>query len=263
MAKIIDKLWNWGHLAGSHNQLLSLDCSMSPEQFGKKYGINKSFMVSYGGNIQPPYDELAKSMSALDEIKWSVLGDASTPLPDTELGNTEDVIAAAKVAKNITGAVVDDFFSPERLERFTPEVLSKMKNRLAENGLDFWCVLYEHNLDTVDLKAYLPCFDGVTFWLWKAEQIEKIEQYVQELKSMIGNKPLMLGIYLWDYGNAAPMNTALFEKQLSYSFKLIENGEIEGAVICSNTIGDADLETNKILKQYIKKYGRREVLSKI
>jgi len=270
MAKIIDKLWNWGHLAGSHNHWLDQQSTMSPEDFATAYGIKNSFIVSFGGNIQPPFADLTKSMHSLKEIKWSVLGDASTPLPDAELGNTEDVIAAAAVAKNITGGVVDDFFSPERVSRFTLEVLSKIKKVLNDQGLDFWCVLYDHELMpkkekniTVDLAQYLPCFDGVTFWIWECESIKNMEVYLSELKRLTKDMPVMLGMYLWDYGGkGAPMDSALFTKQLSHYFDLVQAGEIEGVIFCSNTIGDLDLETNRILKRFIQENGQREVLTK-
>ena len=92
MAKLSEKLWNWGHLEGSHNAVVNLGCKMTPEGFADAYGIKNAFIVSYGGNIQPPFDALAKRLSCLKEIKWSVLGDASTPLPEAELGNTQDIL---------------------------------------------------------------------------------------------------------------------------------------------------------------------------
>ena len=172
--RLADKLWNWGHLEGSHNQCSGLNCSMTPDQFAEEYGIPNAFMVSYGGNIVPPFDALAKRFSTLREVKWSVLGDAGTPLPEAELGNTEDILDVLDKAKNITGGVVDDFFSPERMKRFTPEVLKKIKKALNEKGLDFWCVLYERQLD-MELEPYLDCFDGITFWVWKSPDIHLIK----------------------------------------------------------------------------------------
>ena len=132
MSKLVEKLWNWGHLEGSHNKATELDCSMTPEQFAEEYGIRNAFIVSYGGNIQPPFDNLAKRLAPLREIKWSVLGDASTPLPEAELGNTEDILNVIDIAPNITGGVVDDFFSEARMKRFPPEVLKKIKKALND-----------------------------------------------------------------------------------------------------------------------------------
>ena len=260
MKKLVDTLWNWGHLEGSHNKVTELDCSMTPEQFAEEYGIRNAFIVSYGGNIQPPYNDLAKRLSPLKEIKWSVLGDASTPMPDAELGFTEDILAVSGDAPNITGGVVDDFFSPRRMERFTPEVLKKIKKALNDKGLDFWCVLYNSQLD-LDLAPYMECFDGVTFWIWECKDIVNMDEYLEKLFKITGDKPVMGGIYLRDYCKvpAEPMDMTLFEKQLSKYFDLIEEKKFAGAVFCSSTIGDADLETNKLLKEYIAKRGNTEI----
>ncbi len=260
MAKVIDKLWNWGHLEGSHNKYCKLECNMSPEQFAEEYGIKNSFIVSYGGNIQPPYHDLAKRLSSLKQIKWSVLGDASTPLPEARLGHTEDVLDVAKSAENITGGVVDDFFSPKRIERFTPEVLSEIKASLNKNDLDFWCVLYAHELDE-KFTPYFDCFDGISFWIWECKDIVHVDEYLENLFAIAKGKKVMLGVYLWDYAgvNNCPMDETLFRKQMTLYFDLLEKGKIEGIIFCSSTLGDSGLDTCRILKEYIAEYGDREV----
>jgi len=259
MTKLVDKLWNWGHLEKSHNDCTGLNCSMTPEEFAKVYGIKNSFIVSYGGNIQPPFESLGKRLSGLREIKWSVLGDASTPLPETETGNTRDILDMLSQCNNITGGVVDDFFSPERMKRFTPKVLKKIKRALNEKGLDFWCVLYDMQLD-FELEKYMECFDGITFWIWECVNIKNMEIYLEKLSAIAKGKPLMLGIYLWDYSEGnTPMDSVLFEKQLIRYFCLLKEKKIEGVIFCSSTVGDAQLQTNEILKKYIAEQGDIEI----
>ena len=257
--KLFDKFWNWGHLEGSHNECTGLKCSMTPEQFADEYGIRNAFIVSYGGNIQPPFDDLAKRLSPLREIKWSVLGDSSTPLPEAELGNTEDIVNVIGNAPNITGGVVDDFFSPERMKRFTPEVLKKIRARLNEKGLDFWCVLYAHELDR-DLEKYLDCFDGITFWVWYSKDIPNSAEYVERIISMAKGKPIMLGIYTFDYAaGAVKMSPELFRTQLELYTDMLKKQSIDGIIVCSSTIGDADLDTNRILKEFMHSHGNDEI----
>ena len=258
MAKLLDKLWNWGHLEGSHNTILQQSCQMSPEGFAEEYGIKNAFIVSYGGNIQPPFADLAKRFSVLNEVKWSVLGDAGTPLPEHALGNTPDVCEAAEAVNNITGGVVDDFFSKERLERFPPHVLKEIKRTLNEKGLDFWCVLYRHQLPVIE--NYLDCFDGVTFWIWKCYELSELDETLEQLFATVGDKPVMLGVYLWDYGGVkGEMDADLFQKQVARYFDLLKEKKIEGVIFCSNTIGDADLETNRILKSMLREHGNTEI----
>lgn len=257
--KLVEKLWNWGHLEGSHNQCTSLDCKMSPEEFAREYGIERSFIVSYGGNIQPPFDTLAERFRSLKEVKWSVLGDAGSPLPEAELGYTEDILACVHDNSNITGGAMDDFFSPTRMQRFAPEVLHKTRKRLNENGLDFWCVLYEHQLEEERLAEYLECFDGVTFWIWQSSNIVNIPQYIERFFALTQNKKRMLGIYLWDYAASKAMDGSLFEEQLKKYFCFLREKSVDGVIFCSNTVGDADLDSNRILKAYISQYGQDEI----
>ena len=256
--KLIQKLWNWGHLEGSHNKITGFDCRMTPEEFAKEYGVERAFIVSYGGNIQPPLGEIAKRFSSLSEVIFSVLGDGSTPLPDTELGNTEDIIDALCDADNITGGVVDDFFSPERMKRFPPEILKKIKTALNRQGLKFWCVLYSFQLD-LGLEEYIDCFDGVTFWIWDTKDLENLDGHLEKLYKLAKGKLVMLGVYLWDYLHSRPMDPLLFERQLSKYFTLLSDGTAEGVIFCSSTVGDAPLETNVILKRYIHSMGDIEV----
>ena len=253
MKKFTDKLWNWGHLEGSHNECIGVKCLMTPEEFGREYGINNSFIVSDGGNIQPPFKPFAERFSKLDNVIWSVIGDSSSPLPEDRLGNTKDIIEALAYGKNIIGGVVDDFFSPKRMEIFTPGVLSDVKKAFNEKGLEFWCVLYAHELDK-DLSAYIPCFDGITFWIWKPEEINDMEKYLSKFFSLAQDKKTMLGVYTYDYSVNAAMDAKIFEKQLKYYFDLLNQEKTDGVVVCSSTIGDADLETNRVLKKLIKEY---------
>ena len=259
--KLIDKLWNWGHLEGSHNEITGFSCTMSPERFAKEYGISRSFIVSYGGNIQPPFTALAKRMKDLKEIKWSVVGDSSSPLPDAKLGNTDDVLACIESgAENITGGVMDDFFSAERMKRFPPEVLMEIRKKLNAQGLDFWCVLYDTQLD-YDLEEYLKCFDGVSFWIWGCDKIQNVETYLKKFFALTKNNKKMLGVYLWNYLDVGGglMDSEQFEKQVKRYFGLLEENAVDGVIFCSNTLGDADLETNRILKDCIAEYGQREI----
>lgn len=261
MGKLIDKLWNWGHLEGSHNKITGMNCSMSPCRYAVEYGIKNAFIVSYGGNIQPPFDDIAGSMTCLDNIIWSVIGDASTPEPDSELANTEDILNVLPVAPNIVGGVVDDFFSSaKRVKRFTPDVLKKIKKKLNDKGLKFWCVLYNNQL-TDELEKYRDCFDGITFWIWSCRDIVNMDEYLKKLFYYTKEVPVMCGVYVWDYSvdGGQEMDSVLFEKQLSKYFDMLISKKIEGVIVCSSTLGDAKLETNEILKKYIEKYKDVEI----
>lgn len=258
MARLCEKLWNWGHLEGSHDDYTKSKNTMTPEQFAEEYGVKNAFIISFTGNIQPPFDAMAERFSCVRELKWSVLGDASTPIPEHELGNTPDIIDVLDKA-NITGGIVDDFFSPERLTRFTPEVLKKIKAELNKHGRDFWCVLYDHQLG-LDLSPYVDCFDGVTFWIWNPKNVCHMKEHYKTLREIFGeDKPLMLGIYLYDYEGGCQISADVFESQISYYFDMLKNSEIEGVIFCSSALASDELDACRILKRYVAEYGNIEV----
>ena len=91
--------------------------------------------------------------------------------------------------------------------------------------------------------------------------IEDMENHLEKYFSIAKDNQKMLGVYLWDYKDVGkqPMDGALFEKQIRRYFGLIENKAVDGVIFCFNTVGDADLETNRILKRCIAEYGEREI----
>jgi len=155
---------------------------------------------------------------------------------------------------------VDDFFSPVRVKRFTPQVLSEMKAALNAKGLDFWCVLYSHELDSVEnLEKYIDCFDGITLWFWGCNRMSDTGGDIEKVLSFAKGKPVMIGVYVWDYAQNKPMDTDIYINQLEECKQLLLSRKIEGVVFCSSTLGDADIETNRILKAWVKENGDIEI----
>jgi len=55
------------------------------------------------------------------------------------------------------------------------------------------------------------------------------------------------------------MDPVLFEAQLARYFELLKTGRADGVIFCSSTVGDADLESNRILKRYLRDNGDLEI----
>ncbi len=247
-----NKLWNWAHLETSHNYWTKQYSDITIEGFAEEFNIKNAFVVSFRDNINPPFDRLADRLTSLNDIKWSIMGDASSSIPEEELGYTEYIIDVAKTHPNITGAVIDDFFSPKRIEKFTPEVLRKIQARLHENNLDFWGVLYADHVGLDEAKKYYDCFDGLTYWLYTEDDVKNMEALVDKFMEMFPNHKKMLGIYTYDYAGHKERDTEQFKTQLGYCKKYLDEGKIDGVIFCSGCIGDLDIEANHILKDFAK-----------
>jgi len=106
-----DRLWLWGHLAGSHNGRfgLSRESQMTPAAGAAYLGVTNLIMVAFGGMPEPPLEPHAQALSSLKRVVWSIIGDSSSSRND-ERTDLEEVISLADRYPNITGAIMDDFF---------------------------------------------------------------------------------------------------------------------------------------------------------
>jgi hypothetical protein len=104
-----DRLWLWGHPAGSHTPGYGLPgrSTITPAEAAAYMDIPNLLMVRYGPSPQPPFEEYARPLAVLDRVVWSIEG-----------GGGEDVDAAlelTKVLPHLQGLIMDDYFG-----RITP-----------------------------------------------------------------------------------------------------------------------------------------------
>jgi hypothetical protein len=76
MPTIRDRIWLWGHAAGSHNADWNLPApsTIGPVEAATWLGIPNLLMIRYDGQPAMPYDELADSMSGLRRVGWGITG---------------------------------------------------------------------------------------------------------------------------------------------------------------------------------------------
>jgi hypothetical protein len=84
--RVRDKLWLWGHPAGSHHgdtarhYNLPGKSRITPVEAAHYMGVPNLLMVTYPGyGPKPPYDQLALSMRSLEQVVWSVVGASGRP----------------------------------------------------------------------------------------------------------------------------------------------------------------------------------------
>lgn len=266
MTTLRDCLWIWGHTAGSHNGWGGKGESvMSPSEGAHYIGARNVFMVSFGGNLTPPFDKYSKGLESMREVKYSIVGDSSSPEKNESLGDLEEVVKQINTFDNVTGGILDDFFHAERLNVYTRDTLLEMNKRLkAEAGqaADMWCVLYNHQLNN-EFGGRLDAFDGITFWTWEERNLVDFEDNYQKFLKLSEGKRRMLGCYLYEYPNGHEMQAKNVVWQLERYSKLVEKGEVEGIIFCSNTVMDVGYECVAAAKEWIAKNGDRIIEQRI
>ena len=68
-------------------------------------------------------------------------------------------------------------------------------------------------------------------------------------------KRILLGCYLYDYGNKKQFTKEQMEFQLNRYAKAIRDGEVEGVILLSNTVADLGFEAVEFTKQWIAEHG--------
>ena len=254
-----ERLWLWGHEAGSHNGGWGLPATsrMTPAEASHYMGIPNVIMVRYGGRPAPPHDQHALGLSSVDRVVWSVVGDGSTTdAPDEALG----VADLARRFDNIRGVMMDDFFErrgaggERQLAAHTPAALAAMKAQLrarAGRDLDLWVVLYGHQLE-LPVAEHLAQCDVITFWSWTAEQLGQTRERLARVRQLAPAARLVLGCYMWDYGNGRQMPAVTMQAQIDEGAALVEAGQVEGLIFLASCICDLPLPAVDLARRWVR-----------
>ena len=252
-----DKLWLWGHDAGSQHTAggglfkLPGENKMSPMEGCEYLGIPNMCRVVMGSKPTPPFDDAQEELLGCKRVVWSIIGDCESKRNNNGGDDLDEVIRLSKKYPNVTGGIMDDFMRPERMKVYTPEVLQGFADRLHEAGLTLWTVIYGHEVKE-SAKPYLEKCDVISYWSWKAEELYSAHESMKRLKAMLPEKSIYAGCYMWDYGNACPMSLEDMSYQLELYKQCLGDGLIDGIIICSNCIADLGLEAVEYTRQWIK-----------
>lgn len=251
-----DKLWIWGHEAGSHDNQFGITgpSRMTPAEGAYYLGVPNIVMVRYGNKPSPPFEKYALALSPLKRVVWSIVsaGDCT----DTENNEVALVCDLATSFTNICGIIMDDFFRGNKAAFYTLKELKVIQGKLKnyEPKLDLWVVVYDRDiLNNLLVKEYLEYFDVVTYWTWQAKNIENLEQSFERFEKISPSSRKMLGCYMYDYGDKKTMPVSLMEKQCHLGLRWLQEGRIEGMIFLTNCICDMGLEAVEWTRQWIQK----------
>ncbi len=243
-----EKIWLWGHKEGMQNNRWGLFeiSKITPFDACEYMGIeNLIFVREFGLPGPEEYERYANSFKNLKKIVWSIVGADAT----FEQEDVERIIVLKKKFKNIIGGIADDFFVKE-VPAIDLGKLSKIKEKMKENKLELWAVIYQHQLN-LSVEKYIEKFDLMTYWIWRSEEINEIEENFNKFCDKHPEKRKMLGCYMWDYGNGKPMPLALMQKQCSLGLQWLGEKKIEGIIFLASCICDLKLESVEGTREWI------------
>jgi hypothetical protein len=199
----------------------------------------------------------------MDKVVWSAIGDGGSQR-NNEKTDLEEVLRQAEKFPNVTGAVLDDFFTNKEhgWARQPVEGIKDMQRQLrsfTKRQLDLWVVWYKRQLD-FEIDGYLSQFDVITYWnMFASAELAEIDDDIAKAVKRTPGKRRMAGCYMWNYGEHKPLTIPEIEGQCQKYYNWIKKGDIEGIVFCSNCIADLGLEAVEWVRQWIKEVGDTEV----
>ena len=258
MRMIKDDVWLWGQETGSHHSLWKLPGvnkldSVSGAEF---LGIKNCCRVVMGGKPEPPFDGESAKLTSFSKVVWSVMGDCSSKRND-DGDDSGEVLRQAALFSNVTGGVMDDFFRPLKKDaRLSLEQVKAIAEKFhnAPRPLELWLVYYAALLE-IDYQEYLDAVDVITFWSWDSKELAAAEKNLAEIISRTPGKKHYAGCYLYNYGDDRELTGEEMAKQLDLYLKLWKVGQIEGIIVCSNTVADLGFEAVDVYLDFMKKYG--------
>ena len=118
-----DRLWLWGHPAGSHNGRWGSpgESTISPAEAAAYMGLRNVLMVRYGTRPELPFTTDADALSGLDRVVWSIEGGGGF--------DVDEALGLRNRLPNLRGLIMDDYFG--RVGRVGPPMW------LAANSRNF------------------------------------------------------------------------------------------------------------------------------
>jgi len=253
-----DKLWIWTHAAGAHNKDWNLPrpSRMTPAEGAFYLDVPNLLMIRYQGEPAIPFDSYAISFRPLKRVVWSLTGASG----ETSEEERKHVLNLARRFPNIVGCVMDDFFQSDGRGALAPRQLRELRSQLTVDSVkrDLYVVLYQHQLD-LPIQSHLDYCDKITFWTWKSGDLDTLERRLDRLEHVAPKQGKLLGCYLWDYGNRAPMPLDLMKKQCTLGREWLREGRIEGMIFLASNVCDIELETVEFTREWIAAVGDETV----
>jgi hypothetical protein len=243
-----DRMWVWGtrEARGGTAGELGGYAEASPTARAQMLGLRN--IVIAGGQVLEPEAAFALALDCASlggRLVYEVCPREMTGKADDYAEDARAAHAAAAQVPNLEAVLLDDLTSLQVAQRgMTSAELEKVCEslRAGPRRLQVWGVVYTMNLDHPGLHEYLRYLDIINLWTWRAEDLRDLETNLARCEALAPNKPVVLGLYMYDYGEGRPMRLDLMELQCATGLKWLKEGRIAGMVFLSITNEPAALE---------------------
>lgn len=265
---IRDRFWLWGMKVNALQETSEYAAlhfgtsTMSVEQAIQRTGAHNVIMA---GHLPIGRESLDAMPSARRIIcKWSLHKGVHGKNVMNYEGCLSRVMAAKELAAedtSIEGFLVDDFSTGSIEAGVQPEHLSRLQFANATYGphLPLNATIYTMSRERPELPGLLPFFAQLMIPLWHADQIDTVPAALEHLSELSGGKPMLLCLYVFDFGNGKLIPRERMQRQLDLAERLLCEERITGLVLCGTCMMDLDWEANHCLYEWLDRVGDRAI----
>lgn len=257
-----DRIWIWGNpeMAEMGPHTAASFAQASPAERARILGASNVILAGAGlPRDERKAESIARSVADFPRIVWEIAADSPEGGPPFEYRETIRRLAPhAKDYPAIEAVLLDDMSSIGIDKGFKPEHIGKIRKLLDEHcpRIKTWGVVYTMNFDRPDIEDYMRELDVISLWTWHAKDVVNLEQNVARVRESFPGKPIVVGLYLYDYGEGRRMPMDLLELQCETALSLLSDGQVQGLVFL--TIVN-DVETVEWSARWIERVGDRKI----
>jgi len=257
-----DLLWVWGNpeMAEAGEHTLATFAQAGPAERARLLGVPNVVMAGRGlPNDDQEAETLTRQVADCRRLVWEVTpdGEGDGP-PFVYRDRMAQIRRLVDRYPQIEGILLDDMSTGKIDRGFQPEHIRHIRELLPGKyrSVKVWGVVYTMSLEREGMHDFIRELDVINLWTWHAQDVVDLEKNVAHCERLFPEKPIVLGLYLYDYGGGRRFPLDLLEKQCHTALQLAQAGRIKGLVFL--TI-DNDPEAVTWVADWIKEVGDQEL----
>ena len=230
-----DLIWVWGNPGmtepGEHK--LATYAQASPAQRAQMLGAPNIIMAGHGlPNDDARADRLTREILNAKRIVWEIMADGKGGPPFIYAKKLARIRNLVDKYPAIEAVLLDDMSTVSIDKGFKPEHIRQIRALLPGEyrKVKLWGVVYTMSLGREGINDYVKELDVINLWVWHAKDVVKLDEYVAHCERLFPDKPIVLGLYLYDYGNGRRIPMPLLETQCKTALRLAHERRIQGIV---------------------------------
>jgi len=258
---IRDLLWVWGipQVPDNDEPSLSNFARCSSMQRAELLGVPNVFMAGAG----LPLDEtlarqIHETVAKARALVWELSpdhGPHSAPFVYDQRLTVLRKLIADYPQPPVVGVLLDDMSSLSVTGGLKPDDLGRLRRSLP-TGCKLLGVIYTMNMRQPGMDAIIKELEVINLWTWHAKDVVNLEKNVAYCEQIAPGKPIVLGLYMHDYGGGRAIPHDLYYQQVKTALELAHARRIEGIVFL--TVSD-DPPVLKWTADWIKRVGDQKI----